>query len=582
MVSMSSTLKFTRKAFLAGCAGLSVVMAGSALAKPEFSNKELRIGTTQEFENLNPLIANMVVSNYALAMVNRSELVFLDENNQWQPLAAERIPTLENGDVVKYKDGDTEKMKVTWRIRPEAVWGDGKPITGKDYKFMWEAALSEKVSIPSKDEFDAVVSIDVDPKNPKIFVQNYSRVKWDYFKQRWYALPQHLEASVFKKFGDQVEGYDRNTKYTTQPTLKGLYSGPYRISEIKLGSHIEMVRNEKWWGKTKPTLEKLLIRVIPNSGTLESNLVSGNIDMLMSVGMSLDQALQFEERVKKEKHPFRVNYIDGLVFEHIDLNLDNPLLADRRTRQALLYAIDREALTKALFQGKQKVAKHFIHPTDPWYSDDKKSIQTYSYSPRKARRLLAAVGFKKGKDGILELNGKPFKMTFMTTAGNKIRENVQVFIKNQLAQVGIALEIKNQPAKVYFGETTSKRKFEAMALYAWSSAPETDPSQGYHSRSIPTKENSWSGTNYMGWKNPTVDKAIEALNRSFDLSERQGYAKTILSEYTKDLPSLPLYYRAKIVVLPKGIAGVTPTSTQYSKAYHVERWKFTTDRMSKK
>lgn len=580
MVALS---KWTRKSFLAGCAASALVLGmGSALANTELSSKELRIGTTQEFENLNPLIANMVVSTYALAAVDRGELVVLNENNQWVPQSAERIPTLENGDVVKFTDNGVEKMKVTWRIKKAAVWGDGTPLTGKDFKFAWDIALSDKVSIPSKEPFQIVEKIDIDANDPKVFTFTYNTLRWDYFKNVWRPVPQHIEEAVFKKFGDQVEGYDRNSVYSTAPTTPGLYSGPYRVSEIKLGSHIELVRNEKWWGDTKPSIEKVLIRVIPNSGTLESNLVSGNIDMIMNVGMSLDQALQFEERVAKEKLPFKVDYVDGLVYEHIDLNLDNPLLKDARTRQALLYAIDREALTKALFKGKQKVAKHFVHPTDPWYVEDKGTIEDYEFSPRKARRLLAAVGFQKGKDGILELNGQPFKLSFMTTAGNKIRENVQVFIKNQLAQVGIAVEIKNEPAKVFFGETTSKRKFDGMAMYAWVSSPESDPSQGYHSASIPSEKNGWSGTNYMGWKNAKVDEAITTLNKSFELKDRQEQAKVILSEFTKDLPALPLYYRAQVTILPVGLAGVKPTSTQFSEMYHVEQWKVTSDMMSKK
>jgi len=301
----------------------------------------------------------------------------------------------------------------------------------------------------------------------------------------------------------------------------------------------------------------------------------------MSVGMSLEQALQFEARIKKENLPFSISYVDGLVFEHIDVNLDNPLLQDPRTRQALLLAIDREALVRGLFKGKQKVAKHFVHPTDPWYTEEKGLISTYKYAPRKARRLLAAVGFKKGKNGTLELNGQPFKITLMTTAGNKIRENVQVYLKNQLAQVGISVEIKNQPAKVYFGETISKRKFDALAMYAWVSAPESDPSQSYMSKSIPNEENGWSGTNYVGWSNEKVDAAIETLNRSFALKDRQEMMKIVLSEYTKELPSLPLYFRARIVILPTGLVGLTPTTTQFSEMYHVERWKFATGDTSK-
>jgi peptide/nickel transport system substrate-binding protein len=558
-----------------------VVMSPSDAIARDWSNKELRIGTIQEFENLNPLIANMVVSRYLLGAVDRSELIVLDPKNTYKPQAAERIPTLENGDAKKITENGVEKLQVTWRIRKEAQWGDGTPLTGKDYRFAWKVGSSNNVSVPVKDPYTDIERFEIDTKDPKVFTLTYKRARWDFFKIMFAALPEHIEAGVFKKFGDQTEGYDRNNSYVKDPKNKGLYTGPYRVADIKLGSHVELVRNEKWWGKA-PSIEKIVLRLIPSSGTLESNLISGNIDYIMNVGLSLEEALAFDKRVQSEKMPFTVNFIDSLVFEHIDLNLDNPLLASPQVRQALLHAIDRESMVKALFQGKQKVATHFIHPTDPWFTDDKSKVTTYDYSPRKARNLLKAAGFAPGANGILQKDGKPFRIGFASTSGNKVRENVQVFIKNQLSQVGIEVEIKNQPAKVFFGETTSKRKFDAMAMYAWVSTPESDPTQNYHSKSIPSEANSYSGTNYMGWKNPKVDAAIETLNQSFDAAERKRQAQIVLAEYTKDLPSLPLYYRANVTVMPKTLAGVEPTSHIYAETYGVENWSFKPENLSKK
>lgn len=560
--------------------GLMTLSPSSADAR-DWTNKELRIGTIQEFENLNPLIANMVVSRYVLGAVDRSELLILSPESKWTPQAAERFPTLENGDVKRLSDKGTDKLKVTWRIRKEAQWSDGTPLTAKDYRFAWTVGSSNNVSVPVKDFYTDIESFDIDPANPKVFTVTYKKARWDYFKIMFSALPEHVESAVFKKFGNQTEGYDRNSNYTKNPTMLGLHSGPYRVADIKLGSHIELTRNDKWWGP-KPSIEKIVVRLIPSSSTLESNLVSGNIDFIMNVGLSLEEALAFDKRVAAEKLPFNVDFIDSLVFEHIDLKLDNPLLSDARTRQAILHAIDRESMVKALFQGKQKVASHFIHPTDPWFTDDAALIAKYDYSPRKARSLLKAAGFTPGANGILQKDGKPFRITFQTTSGNKVRENVQVFIKNQLAQVGIEVDIKNQPAKVFFGDILPKRDFDAMAMYAWVSTPESDPTQNYHSKSVPSKANSFSGTNYMGWKNPKVDNAIETLNKSFDASERKKQAAIIVSEYSAELPSLPLYYRANITVLPKTLAGVRPTSHTFSETYGIEKWSFTAENLSKK
>ena len=84
------------------------------------------------------------------------------------------------------------------------------------------------------------------------------------------------------------------------PTNPGLYSGPYIISEVKLGNHVTVVPNPKWEGQ-KPAIQKIIIKLIPNTGTLEANIRSGQIDMIGTMGLlALDQAINFEKKVKAE------------------------------------------------------------------------------------------------------------------------------------------------------------------------------------------------------------------------------------------------------------------------------------------
>lgn len=545
------------------------------------TNKELRIGTTQEFENLNPLIYQMSATSYLLGMTRRSLLAVMDEKNVWVPLVAEQIPTLENGGVKKFTENGKEKVSATWQIRSNAVWGDGKPITAKDFKFAWEVGKNENVAVTDRATFTDVERIEMDPKNPKKITLVYADARWDVFRATWGAIPEHLERPVYEKFGNKKEGYDKNSKYTTDAGNPGLYSGPYRVKEIKLGSHIELVRNEKFFG-TQAKIEKIIVRVIPNSATLESNLISGEIDLINQQGMSLDQALEFEKRITKENLPFKAVYADGLVFEHIDFHLDSPLVSDVKVRRALIHAIDREALVKALFQGKQKVAHHSTHPTDNWFSDNPKKIVKYEYSQRKARKLLAEAGWKAGSSGVLEKDGRKLELVFMTTAGNKLRENVQVFIKDQWKKIGVETVIKNEPAKVFFGETVKKRKYTDLAMYAWISTPESDPKPTLNSKSIPSEENGWSGQNNPGWRNAKVDVLTEQIQSEFSSEKRKAIFEDILAEYTSDLPTLPLYYRANVIVVPKKLSGLTLPAGTYTEAYHVERWNLADDKLATK
>ena len=535
------------------------------------ANKEFRIGITQEFENLNPLISTMLATSYIYAMVGRG-LMSLDENGKYEPQLVKEIPSLENGLAEFVGKGKNRKILAKYEIKEKATWGDGTPVTGYDVEFTCRVAQSPNVAIASREFFDNIEKITVDKKNPKKFTFLYKKAKWDFNRIAGFAtLPKHLETPVFKEYGEQEEGYSINSLYTTDPTNPGLYNGPYVIKEIKLGSHVVVTPNPHFYGQ-QPKIQKIIIKLIPNTGTLEANLRSGQIDMISELGMTFDQALAFEKRVKEESLPYEVKYRQSLTYEHIDLQMKNKILQDKNIRKALVYAIDRDQLVKALFEGKQFKAIHNLAPIDPWYTDDEKKIVLYSHSRRKAKKFLEKSGWIPGENGYRYKDGEKLTLLLMTTAGNKTRELVEQYLQNEWKKVGIDIQIKNEPARVFFGDTVHKAKYPAMAMYAWISRPESTPRSTLHSNNIPSSENAYSGQNSGGWRNQEVDKLIEAIDLEFDDEKRLEMVHKILHFYTDEVPVIPLYYRAQVAVTPKNLKGHQLTGTQFSATNQVERW----------
>lgn len=546
-------------------------------AQPAFtagSNKELKIGISQEFENLNPLIMTMSATTYIYAMAGRA-LTTLDANSKWVPQLAKEVPSIEKGTAKLVDIGGKKRVVATWEIRDEAKWGDGKPIVCEDFAFARTVAASPNVSVGEKETYTQVEKIDWDPKSPKKCTFTYDKARWDFYALgRFFPLPKHLEGPVFTKYGSRKEGYEKNSLYVKSPTNPGLYSGPYLISEVKLGNHVTLTPNPQWGGE-KPKIEKIIVKLIPNTGTLEANLRSGQIDMIGTLGLlAMDQALGLEKKVRSESLPYNVIFTPSITYEHIDLNLDNPILKDMKVRQALVYAINRDEMVKALFEGKQEVADHFVSPKDPWYTNDPKLVKVYNYSRRQAQKLLDEAGWKPGADGIRTKNGKRLSLTFMTTAGNKTRELVQVYLQEQWKQVGVDVNIKNEPARVYFSETTKKRKYDGMAMYAWVSSPESSPKSNLASKNIPTEKNGWSGQNYPGWVNKSVDAACDALDLEFSAAKRKELALRIIKAYAEEVPVIPLFYRSDVSVVPPTLKNYVPTGHQFAETNEIEKWTF--------
>lgn len=557
---------------------LSLLVAIGLLAtactkkQASLSADEFKIGVSQEFESLNPLIMSMSASNYLYRMAART-LAVLGTNGQWYAQLATEIPTLENKQAKFITEGGKKKIQATWIIKENAKWGDGVPVTCADFQLARQIADSPMVSVAEKETYTQVERIEFDPAKPKVCTFTYEKARWDYFQLAGFTpLPKHIEGPIFEQFGKSAEGYEKNSEYVKNPTNPGLYNGPFVIAEMKLGSHVIFNPNPHFYGNP-PKLKKVVVKVIPNTGTLEANLRSGQIDMISSLGLAFDQAIAFEKKVKAENLPYQVLFKDGITYEHIDFNLDNPMLKDVKVRQALIYSLNKTDLTNALFEGKQKPALHFVSPIDPWYTDDPEKITVYNHSKEKANELLDQAGWKKEADGYRYKNKEKLSFTLMTTAGNKTRELVQQFLKDQWKQVGVDIEIKNEPARVFFGETTKKRKFTGMAMYAWVSSPESNPRSSLHSKSIPSDANSWSGQNNMNWANKRVDQLIDSVDIEFNPEKRKTFVQEMMKHYTTEAPVIPLYYRADVSVVPNALKNFQLPGHQFSETNEIENWE---------
>ncbi len=380
----------------------------------------------------------------------------------------------------------------------------------------------------------------------------------------FYPLPAHIEKEVYD--ADPYE-YRHRTKYNSEVTRPGLWHGPYLISEAQQGSYLVMTQNPYWYGR-EPFFERITVRAIQNTSAMEANLLSGTIDLIAGeLGLQLDQALAFESR---HGDKFNIIYNPGLQYEHIDVNLQNPILADKRVRKALVHAMDREQINQRIFSGKQPVAHSSTSPLDQVASDN---ITKYDYDPKKAVALLEEAGWTDIRDGVRHnAQGDSLRIEIMTTAGNRTRELLEQIIQGQFKQVGIDLRIRNEAPRVFFGQTTRERRFTGLALFAWVSSPENVPRSTLHSTEIPTAENNYAGQNYSTINMPELDAAIEAVEAGLTREKRLPHWERIQQIYSDELPVIPLFWRPNSYILPHWLKGLRPTGHLDTSTNWVEEW----------
>jgi peptide/nickel transport system substrate-binding protein len=544
---------------LAPLAAAILALTGPAQAQVRDT---LTIGITQFPATLHPMIDSMAAKTYVLHMARRP-LTTYDKDWKLVCLLCVTLPTFENGGAkrVTLPDGK-EGAEVTFRILPDARWGDGRPVTAKDAILAWDVGRHPRSGVASGEGYRRILKVEAPDEKTVVFTNDRVTFSYNDFSQ-FDLLPEHVERARFEA---DPETYRRRTAFDTEPANPALFNGPYRIAAVQPGASITLEPNAHWAG-AKPHFKRIVVRTIENTAALEANLLSGSIDYVAGeLGFTLDQALALE---KRQGNRFNFEYVPSLLYEHVDLNLDIPAFKDKRVRQALLYALDREALVRQLFDGKQPVARSFVNPRDSIYAAD---TPGYAFDLARAQALLDAAGYDKMVNGVRQnAAGDRLSFEFGTTAGNRIRETVQQVLQSQWKRAGVDVRIRNEPARVYFGETLRQRRFQ-MAMYAWFSAPESVPRTTLHSESIPTEANGWAGQNQPGLADAAMDADIDAVERELDANARKAIWARMQKRYADEAWILPLYYRSDPFAVPKWLAGIEPTGHQYYSTLRVEYW----------
>ncbi|MGH2452757.1 MAG: peptide ABC transporter substrate-binding protein [bacterium] len=542
--------------------GLTSLVGAAPAGGPAAGTNTVVVYTQQEPSCMVPLAdsCNMFVATMVGVNFLRNGVLY-DQNWKYFTDVMESLPNLKDGSW-KLLPGD--KMEVTWKIKRGYTWHDGKPVTAQDWIWGWR--------VNSHPDFPAI-GRDVSDRVESILAPNaYTLVvKW----KKKYAFANHSVAGADimpkhvteRAFRANPAKFDQGTWGNGVPTVG---NGPYVLKEWQKGSSITLEAYPKWIGE-KVTVQRIVFRFISDTNTIIANVLSGASDATDETAIPFVQGLELENRLQREgRRDVILEAKPGLVWEHIDLNNDNVHLRDKRVRQALIYAINRDELVTQLFQGKQAVSHSFLPEKHYGYN---KNIKKYTFDQARARALLAEAGYTAGSDGILARGGQRLTFTFLTTAGNRTREAVQQILQVQWRQVGVEVRIANQPARVYFGDTLPSRQFE-LAMYAWVFGPESDCEGLYTGDTIPGPGGTGEGQNYPGYKNDEVTRICHAVPTELDEAKRAQSLSRAQEIFMEDVPVIPLYLRSDYVSHKPGLGNFLPTGAGMPITWNSPRWRW--------
>ncbi|WP_026962888.1 ABC transporter substrate-binding protein [Alicyclobacillus herbarius] len=536
----------------AGCAHFadSNAQTPPASSKP-VSGGTLTYGSISDITTLNPLYMTDTASQDAATFIfaplydfNRSGERVVEP---WDLAAAP---------LTISDDGKTYTVK----LKPDAKWSDGRPLTAEDVIFTIKEILNPDVGSPLYTEFDKVQSLKaVDKHTVRITLKQVYAPFADYLATLT-PLPEHVL--------QDVSAVDlRSYAYGTNPD-KTVTDGPWVWKTWKPKQYVEFERNPNYWGP-RPHIQKIVDKVYSNENALTQAFMQGDVD--------IDAAIPFDQlpTVKKQAN-LRVFTKPGPHYEFLAFNFDahnfpgdfDPF-SDPRTRQAIYYALNRKAMVQGLLNGAGTVINSPFLP-NTWYDVDDQATQ-FHYNRAKAKQLLKAAGWEKGKDGILVKDGHRFTFTLQYDAGNTRRAAEAVIIQHELKAVGIQVKTQAVDFSNWVDQDLNAGKFQA-ALLAWTlNTPDPDQASIFSSMYFPP-----NGDN-MGWyKNPQTDALWEAGNDTVDAQQRKQIYAQIARDFSQDPPYVFLFqygapagYSAQ-VHWQSGDAPEPGLAEGYF--YHIENW----------
>lgn len=420
------------------------------------------------------------------------------------------VPDLAAGWTV---DSDTS---YTFTLKPDQFWQDGRKVTAADVVFtvgvLQDPSLLDTPGLPS-------------------FWRNVKVEQVDDLTVR-FTLPQPLAP-----FLDYTTiGLLPKHRYETVPPRQlvtqslapdPLGAGPMRVSEY---SATKMkLEPSAFYGGSTPFIPNLEFEFFPDYASVLAAFEAGGID-----GIRRIPPTELKAAAARDDLQLFSSIESGYV--NILLNLANPntpFLQDKNVRQALLYALDREAVVRDVLDGQGVVADSLLTPENWAFNPD---VPKYNYSPDTARRLLDEAGWVDGNgDGVREKDGQPLRFVLLVRDDN-LNKAIGAKLAADWAEVGVIADVTPVSFAGMVSDFLVPRTFE-VALTNWDQVGDPDPYSQWHS-----SQTSGNGQNYTSWSNPQADTLMEQARRTNDQEERRKLYQEFQSIFADELPALPLYY----------------------------------------
>ena len=505
-------------------------------------------------------------------------LASFDKDGELVPFLAADIPSLENGQVAA--DGKS----VTWTLRQDIRWGDGKPFTADDVLFTYQYILNPEVKSSSAGTYSDVESVEaLDDHTVKVNFKQPTAA-WDtpFVGPFGMIIPRHL-----------FEPYNGANFADAPENLQAVGTGPYFVSEYRKedvliigGNAVSTVKiiyeiNPYYREPNKPFFRKLELQGGGDLNLAGQAAREGSVDFAWNLALPEETLVDIESAGKMQVLAMPSSFVERIMINFTDPNKEtadgersslqfpHAFLSDLTVRRAISMAIDREAIAAPYGRGGKLTTNILTEPT--FYASPENAFE---YNPQKAAALLDEAGWvDTNKDGVREKDGVELRLVFQTSI-QPLRQAAQEQVKKDLEAIGFAVELKQIDASIFLGppkDTTDTRRqfyadFEEFAFSNKSPDPAAYMAAWVCDQAA-QKENDWSLPNWSRYCNPEFDVLFDRAVAELDPEKRTELFVQMNELLIQDVAVIPLVNTTQPMAVSVDLKGYDATP------WDVEVWK---------
>lgn len=416
-------------------------------------------------------------------------------------------------------------VTLTYLIRPDARWSDGRPITAADFVFTYRAYLALARKKVLTQELSTLVErvrrvTAVDSKTARVVLRSRFAGWRRLFEN---LLPRHaLE-------GENLETIWRD-RIDNPKTGRPVGSGPFLVGRWERGRQLTLRRNTVYWGPRPAYLDRLEVRFADTPQNRLDALRRGELDVAVGIVPEAVPDLRKEPgyKVMVAQSP--------AAWEHLELRLGrggHPALASKLVRRALAYGVDRVALVRRLFGevgGDVRQLDSVVFLTQSRYYEP--NWRGYRYRPAQARRLLEQAGCRRGSDGVYVCADERLSLRFYTTAGIPVRAQALSALQAHLRRVGVEVLPSFATPAALFDQIIPHGQFDAL-LFTFVHTPD--------SSGVEDIFKCGGSANFTGYCQRHVTRDLDQADRVLDAGRRARVLNRADRQIARDVPVIPLY-----------------------------------------